>query len=97
MANSYGEILTARGGSYILNTTDPFQSELVYSIVTLENTVFDTLECTNRNGVVTNVLNDHIANAGAAVKTGAMITPMNVEAPFSKIQLASGSVMLVLK
>lgn len=97
MANSYGEILTARGGSYILNTNDAFTDDLVYAIHVLENTKFTTLETTDRNGFVTDVLADHIANTSTAIKAGAMITPMNVEAPFSNIQLSEGSVTLVLK
>jgi hypothetical protein len=98
MPNSYGEILTARGGSYILNTTDYYKDlSLVYAIVTLETTEFFKLYTTDSNGIVTDVINDHFADSEAPIKAGAIITPMDVSKPFSEIQLTSGSVMLVLK
>jgi hypothetical protein len=98
MPNSYGEILTARGGSYILNTTNPYEDlSLVYAIVTLETTEFSKIYTTDSNGIVTDVTNDHFADPLAPIKAGAIITPMDVSKPFSTIQLTSGSVMLVLK
>jgi hypothetical protein len=98
MPNSYGEILTARGGTYILNTTDSYEElSLVYAIVVLEDTELFKLFTTDSNGIVTNVTNDHFADPLAPIKAGAIITPMDVSKPFSTIQLTSGSVMLVLK
>jgi hypothetical protein len=97
MANSYGEILTGRGGSYILNTTDQYSDSLMYAIHVLEDTKIVSLETTNRNGITTEVVQDHIADPASVIKAGAMITPMNVEAPFSSITLSQGSVTLILK
>ena len=96
MANSYGEILTARGGSYILNTVDAYTGE-VYAIVTLEDTRFTTLETIDSNGIITNVIDDHFANPGADIKSGAIITPMDINKPFYNIQLSAGSVALIVK
>lgn len=96
MANSYGEILTARGGSYILNDTNGYTGE-VYAIVTLEDTLFAEIKNIDSNGIESDVLSDHIADTGTAVKSGAIITPMDINKPFYKIQLDSGSVALILK
>lgn len=98
MPNSYGEILTARGGSYILNNTTTYEdASLVYAVVTLETTEFSKLKTTDSNGIVTDVINDHFADSGAPIKAGAIITPMDISKPFSVIEITSGSVMLVLK
>lgn len=96
MANSYAEILTARGGSYILNTTDAYTGE-VYAIVTLEDTVFTGIKNIDSNGIQNSVLADHFADPGIAIKAGAIITPMDINKPFYIVQLGSGSVILVLK
>lgn len=96
MANSYGEILTARGGSYILNDTNQYVGE-VYAIVTLEDTKIDTIYNIDSNGIINDVTDDHIADADVIIKAGAIITPMDINKPFYQIQLGSGSVILVLK
>lgn len=96
MPNSYGEILTARGGSYILNDTSPWTGT-AYAIVSLEDTVFDEIYVTDSNGISTEVLTDHVADKAIAVKAGAIITPMDIAIPFSEVTLTSGSVILVLK
>jgi hypothetical protein len=98
MPNSYGEILTARGGTYILNTAGIYENlSLVYAIVVLEDTEFSKIYATDSNGIVTDVTGDHIKDSGIPVKAGAIITPMDINKPFSTIDLISGSVMLVLK
>lgn len=97
MPNTYGEILTARGGSYVLNDTTEYTGE-VYMISVLEDTVFTTLKTIDTTGTVeTDVLADQIADPLTAVKAGAIITPLDIAKPFYKIELASGSVVLVLK
>jgi hypothetical protein len=96
MANSYGEILTARGGSYILNDTSLYTGR-VYAIAVLQDTIFDTLESIDTNDVIYNVLADQIAAPLVAVKAGALLTPLDINKPFYNIQLTSGSVTLVLK
>lgn len=97
MPNSYGEILTARGGSYILNTTNGYTGQF-YAVVTLEETQFDKLYTEDRNGTVNQLaLNNHIADPLGVIKAGAIITPMDFNAPFSFIELLSGSVALILK
>jgi hypothetical protein len=97
MPNSYSEILTGRGGTYILNDTSSYTGT-VYMISVLEDTIFDTLEVTDPTGtVVTDVLSSQIADPLTAVKAGAIITPLSIGSPFSKIELTSGSVVLVLK
>lgn len=96
MANSYGEILTARGGSFILNDTSAYQGR-VYAIAVLEDTIFDTLDNIDTNNIVTDVLADQIADPLIGVKAGALLTPLDINKPFYNIQLSSGSVTLVLK
>lgn len=96
MPNSYGEILTARGGSFILNDANLY-TEKTYAIVALEDVIFDTLETIDSNDIITDVLADHIADTGTAIKAGAILTPMDIAKPFYNIQLVSGSVILVLK
>jgi hypothetical protein len=96
MPNSYGEILTARGGSFVLNNTDEYTG-IVYAISVLQDTIFATLETTDSNGIDADVLNDHFSDASLAIKAGALITPMDIAKPFSKIELTSGSVVLVLR
>jgi hypothetical protein len=96
MANSYGEILTARGGSYILNDTSLYTGR-VYAIAVLQDTIFDTLESIDTNDVIYNVLADQIAAPLVAVKAGALLTPLDINKPFYNIQLTSGSVTLILK
>lgn len=96
MANSYGEILTARGGSFILNNTSAYQGR-VYAIAVLEDTLFDTLDNIDTNDIVTDVLADQIADPLVAVKAGALLTPLDINKPFYNILLTSGSVTLVLK
>lgn len=96
MANSYGEILTARGGSYILNTTDSYDRQ-VYAIVTLEDTRFTSLDTIDSNGIITGVLSDHFADPNIDIKAGAIITPIDINKPFINIQLSTGSVALILK
>jgi hypothetical protein len=97
MANSYGEILTARGGSYILNDTEVYKDKLFYSIIVLEDTQFDQLSTISVNEIVDEVLNQHIQNPNGIIKAGATITPMDINKPFFSIRLVSGSVQLVLK
>jgi hypothetical protein len=97
MPNSYSEILTGRGGTIILNNTDPYEGT-IYLISVLEDTIFDTLEVTDPTGtVVTNALASHIVDPLIAVKAGAIITPLSIGSPFSRVVLTSGSVVLVLK
>jgi hypothetical protein len=96
MPNSYGEILTARGGSFVLNDTATYQGE-VYAIAVLQDTIFDTLDNIDRNGIVLDVLPDQISDPTAVTKAGALITPLDIEKPFYNIKLVSGSVVLVLK
>ena len=97
MANSYGEILTARGGSYILNNTNGYTGQF-YAVVTLEDTEFSKLYTEDRNGIENQLaLDEHIAEPLNVIKAGAIITPMDFNAPFSFIQLNSGSVALILK
>jgi len=97
MPNSYSEILTGRGGTYILNNTDPYEGT-IYLISVLEDTIFNVLEVTDPTGtVVTDELPSQIADPLTAVKAGAIITPLSIGSPFSKVELVSGSVVLVLK
>ncbi len=96
MANSYGEILTARGGSYILNDTSLYTGR-VYAIAVLQDTIFDTLYDVDTNNVEANVLSAQIAAPLVAVKAGALLTPLDINKPFYKIKLTSGSVTLILK
>ena len=83
------EIMTAGQGTYVVNNTD----EIVIShdaILTLEDTVFTSISVGGSD-----VKADYIAATGTAVKAGAFIRPQN-GAKFSAVQLASGSVILVL-
>jgi len=96
MANSYGEILTARGGTFILNSTNAYQGR-VYAIAVLEDTIFDTLEDIDTNDIISDVLPVQISDPLTAIKAGSLLTPLDINKPFYNITLTSGSVTLILK
>jgi hypothetical protein len=83
------EIMVAGQGTYVVNDTN----EAVVShdaILTLEDTVFTSISVAGSD-----VKTDYIADTAVAVKAGAFIRPKN-GSKFSAVELASGSVILVL-
>jgi hypothetical protein len=86
--NLIGE-LVADMGTYIANNTTEV-TRTIEAIVVLQDTVFTSIKVAG-----TDVKSTYIAAPGTAVKAGAIITPIN-NLQFSGVQLASGSVALVL-
>ena len=86
--NLMGE-LVADIGTYIANNTTEV-TRTIEAIVVLQDTVFTSIKVAG-----TDVKSTYIAAPGTAVKAGAIITPIN-NLQFSGVQLASGSVALVL-
>jgi hypothetical protein len=86
--NLMGE-LVADMGTYIANNTTEV-TRTIEAIVVLQDTVFTSIKVAG-----TDVKSTYIAAPGTAVKAGAIITPIN-NLQFSGVQLASGSVALVL-
>ena len=82
-------IMSALQGSYIINdgTTWSGKCDAVY---VLEDTVFNTL--TDSEGLTKT---SYISTPATAVKAGALIRPLE-DAQFVTIDLASGSVALIL-
>jgi hypothetical protein len=87
---TWNEILTAAAGTIILNDTDAYTSP-VSAIYVLQDTVFNVL--TDAGG---NDKDDYITTSATAVKAGALITPFDKQKTFVNIDLASGSVSLIL-
>ena len=81
--------LVADMGTYIANNTTEV-TRTIEAIVVLQDTVFTSIKVAG-----TDVKSTYIAATGTAVKAGAIITPIN-NLQFSGVQLASGSVALVL-
>ena len=81
--------LVADMGTYIANNTTEV-TKTIEAIVVLQDTVFTSIKVDG-----TDVKSTYIAATGTAVKAGAIITPIN-NLQFSGVQLASGSVALVL-
>jgi hypothetical protein len=81
--------LVADMGTYIANNTTEV-TRTIEAIVVLQDTVFTSIKVAG-----TDVKSTYIAAPGTAVKAGAIITPIN-NLQFSGVQLASGSVALVL-
>lgn len=88
-SNGSDSVLTASKGTYILNNTTDYISN-VRAIVVLEDTVFTHIKIGGSD-----VKSTYIATPATAVKAGAIITPLN-QAVFKGIKLTSGSVNLVL-
>jgi hypothetical protein len=88
MANSQS-VLSAAQGTYIVNTTDRV-SISCDAIVSLENTIIRVIKIGESD-----VTNQYIQDSSIAVKSGAIIRPLNA-AKFTEIELTSGSVILVL-
>lgn len=81
--------LVADMGTFIANNTTEV-TKTIEAIVVLQDTVFTSIKVAG-----TDVKSTYIAATGTAVKAGAIITPIN-NLQFSGVQLASGSVALVL-
>jgi hypothetical protein len=81
--------LVADMGTFIANNTTEV-TRTIDAIVVLQDTVFTSIKVAG-----TDVKSTYIAAPGTAVKAGAIITPIN-NLQFSGVQLASGSVALVL-
>jgi hypothetical protein len=86
--NLLGEI-AGNMGTYIANNTTEV-TKTIDAIVVLEDTIFSSIKVAG-----TDVKSTYIAAPGTAVRAGAIITPIN-DVQFSGVQLASGSVALVL-
>jgi hypothetical protein len=86
--NLMGELVADMGTFIANNTTEVTRT--IDAIVVLQDTVFTSIKVAG-----TDVKSTYIAAPGTAIKAGAIITPIN-NLQFSGVQLASGSVALVL-
>jgi hypothetical protein len=84
------ELMSAQAGVIIVNDTIAVVNQF-HAVYVLEDTVFTTLEDEAGRGV-----GDYITDPLTAVKAGAMITPFDRNNPFKEIELASGSVSIIL-
>ncbi len=93
MSNKNGSdsVLTAAKGTYIIVKANEI-TKICRAIVVLSDTVFASIK---EVGSGVNVKTNYIDDATQTIKTGAIITPYNNK-KFEKVQLISGSVMLVL-
>lgn len=91
MAAGHMDILTGRSGAIVLNTATAFTQQ-VMMIVVLEDTIFNAIDDSKGNDK-----NDYIQDPAVAVKAGAVFTPLDVNHPFTNIDLTSGSVNVVLR
>lgn len=87
--STVSEILVANQGTFIVNDTNE-KTVAHDAIVVLEDTVFNSIKI---GGV--DVKSSYIAATGTAVKAGSIIRPTEAQ-KFSAVELASGSVCLVL-
>jgi hypothetical protein len=88
MANSQS-VLSAAQGTFIVNGTDAVTMSCD-AIVALEDTLFSHIEISEAD-----VTSEYIQDTATAVKSGAIIRPLN-GAKFTSVRLTSGSVILVL-
>lgn len=86
---TYQEILTAAQGTYVNNSTAPYNAPFD-GVYVLEDTVINNLSDTSGNLVA-----DYIVDPLLAIKAGAFLRPKN-GAQFNSIELTSGSVILIL-
>jgi len=87
---NYNDILTARAGSKVINDTTEYEGT-IYRIQVLEDTVFASLKVA---GV--DVKSTYVSTPATAVKAGAVITPVDINKPFSAVDLTSGSICITL-
>jgi hypothetical protein len=89
MSSTDISVISANQGTFIVNdTTEKTASH--DAIVVLEDTVFTSIKI---GGV--DVKDEYISTPGTAVKAGAIIRPYDAK-KFSGVQLASGSVAIVI-
>lgn len=88
---TWNEILSAAAGTIVLNDTSNYSEQGFAAVHVIGDAVFTTLDDANGNEV-----DSYIIDPSVAVKAGAMITPFDKQKAFTRIQLASGSVVLVL-
>ena len=87
---TWNEILSAAAGTVVLNDTSEYTGTIA-AIHVIGDAIFDTL--TDAKG---NNKGKYIIDPATAVKAGAMLTPFDKQNAFTTIQLASGSVVIVL-
>ena len=92
MPNSWNEILSARAGSIVVNNTDVIELEF-YAIKSVENvTIIDSLFQGEDN-----VTTEYVVDPATRIGLGAVITPKDINKPFTSITLSAGAVCLTLK
>lgn len=87
---TWNEILSAAAGTIVLNDTSTYTGNIA-AIYVVKDTLFTTL--TDAKG---NDKDDYIVDSSIDVPTGAMLTPFDKQNAFTTIELAGGSVVLVL-
>ena len=87
---TWNEILSAAAGTIVLNDTSEYIGNIA-AVHVIGDAVFTTLDDAKGNDKA-----EYIIASATAVKAGAMLTPFDKQNAFTTIQLASGSVVLVL-
>ena len=81
MPSSWNEILTARQGSVVINDKKNFEIANMYVITSVSDaTIIDGLQ---QDGV--DVLAEYITDSRATVPKGSVITPIDINKPFTSI------------
>ena len=87
---NFNDILTARAGSKVINDTTEYVGT-IYRIQVLEDTVFASIKV---GGV--DAKSTYVSTPTTAVKAGAIIAPVDINKPFSAVDLTSGSICITL-
>ena len=87
---TWNEILSAAAGTVVLNDTSEYTGNIA-AVHVIGDAVFNILDGANGNDV-----DSYITDSSLSVKAGAMITPFDKQKAFTRIELLSGSVLLVL-
>ena len=92
MPNSWNEILSARAGSIVVNKVDTYSLEF-YAVTSVDdNTIIDILYQDEDD-----VTSDYIMDPASKVPKGSVITPRDINKPFTSIAISGGAVCLTLK
>lgn len=91
MPNSWNEILTARQGSVVVNDLVTFSANIYVITSVSDATIIEVLE---QDGV--NILDEYITDSAVVVPRGSVITPIDINKPFTAVRLSAGTVCVTL-
>ena len=91
MPNSWNEILTARQGSVVINDDNYFEANMYVITSVSDETIIKVLD---QGGL--DVTGNYVTTPMATVPKGSVITPIDINKPFTLIQLSAGAVCVTL-